>query len=118
MVRAAGARTSDAMEQSFRDFNRRAHHFLSEVLALLASRGTPLCYVPQIGAQPVDLCRLYAEVTNRGGYDEIREWMDVANAIGVPLATENLVYELRTCYQSVLLPYEQANFQKQATTSS
>ncbi|EOY05265.1 HMG (high mobility group) box with ARID/BRIGHT DNA-binding domain-like protein [Theobroma cacao] len=70
--------------------------------------------IPILRERKVDLHRLFVEVTARGGYEKTvseQRWNKVTAIFNCPTAT-NVSLELRNCYTSLLLQYEQVYFPK------
>lgn len=69
--------------------------------------------VPTIGGKSLDLHRLFAEVTSRGGLEKVigdRKWKEVIAAFQFPSTITSASFVLRKYYLSLLHSYEQIYF--------
>ncbi|KAH9325648.1 hypothetical protein KI387_005826, partial [Taxus chinensis] len=69
--------------------------------------------VPTIGGKELDLHRLYAEVTARGGLSKVikdRKWKEIIGIFNFPPTTTSASFSLRKYYVSLLKAYEQVYF--------
>ncbi|AES77227.1 high mobility group B protein 15 [Medicago truncatula] len=83
--------------------------FMLTLEKLHASMGTKFM-VPIIGGKELDLCRLFIEVTSRGGIEKLmkeRRWKEVTAAFSFPSTATNASFVLRKYYSSLLYHYEQ-----------
>ncbi|KAK7295847.1 hypothetical protein RJT34_18759 [Clitoria ternatea] len=83
--------------------------FMFTLEKLHASMGTKFM-IPIIGGKELDLCRLFAEVTSRGGIDKLmkeRRWKEVTAVFNFPSTATNASFVLRKYYSSLLYHYEQ-----------
>ncbi|CAI8591665.1 unnamed protein product [Vicia faba] len=83
--------------------------FMVTLEKLHASMGTKFM-IPIIGGKELDLCRLFIEVTSRGGIEKLmkeRRWKEVTAAFNFPSTATNASFVLRKYYSSLLYHYEQ-----------
>ncbi|GAU16549.1 hypothetical protein TSUD_167800 [Trifolium subterraneum] len=83
--------------------------FMVTLEKLHASMGTKFM-IPIIGGKELDLCRLFAEVTSRGGIEKLmkeRRWKEVTATFNFPSTATNASFVLRKYYSSLLYHYEQ-----------
>ncbi|CAK8540526.1 unnamed protein product [Lathyrus sativus] len=83
--------------------------FMVTLEKLHASMGTKFM-IPIIGGKELDLCRLFVEVTSRGGIEKLmkeRRWKEVTAAFNFPSTATNASFVLRKYYSSLLYHYEQ-----------
>ncbi|XP_019415137.1 PREDICTED: high mobility group B protein 15-like isoform X2 [Lupinus angustifolius] len=88
--------------------------FMLTLEKLHASMGTKFM-IPIIGGKELDLCRLFVEVTSRGGIEKIikeRRWKEVTSAFNFPSTATNASFVLRKYYSSLLYHYEQIYYFK------
>ncbi|XP_010914001.1 high mobility group B protein 15 [Elaeis guineensis] len=86
--------------------------FVETLQKLHRSAGTKFM-VPTMGGRPLDLHRLFAEVTSRGGLEIVirdRKWRDVVAAFNFPSTITNASFVLRKYYMSLLRSYEQVYY--------
>ncbi|PKU73044.1 high mobility group B protein 15 isoform X1 [Dendrobium catenatum] len=86
--------------------------FLATLEALHRSLGTKFM-VPRVGGRPLNLHRLFVEVTSRGGLQKVirdRIWKDVISAFNFPSTITNASFVLRKYYISLLQHYEEVYF--------
>ncbi|KMZ65090.1 hypothetical protein ZOSMA_33G01230 [Zostera marina] len=82
--------------------------FQETLLALYEAFDTNL-EIPKFGSTPLDLHKLFIEVTARGGMQKVtedRKWMQVARAVLVSPFSSNVSFSLRTKYNTILYIYE------------
>jgi hypothetical protein len=95
--------------------------FWGSFKAFIESIGIKL-KVPTIGGNPLDLHRLFVEVTSRGGIQKIikdRKWKDVIMAFNFGSTLTSASFVVRKYYLSLLFDFEQAYyFGKQARPES
>ncbi|XP_034476158.1 AT-rich interactive domain-containing protein 2 [Drosophila innubila] len=98
-----GAKQLRAPEEFWRDL----HQFHER-------RGTPLTQAAKISGQPVDLYRLYQEVTERGGFNKVNmrdEWDEVYSALDtLRERCVNGTAGIKHIYRRYLDKYERLNF--------
>ncbi|KAK2352087.1 high mobility group B protein [Trifolium repens] len=83
--------------------------FMLTLEKLHASMGTKFM-IPIIGGKELDLCRLFVEVTSRGGIEKLmkeRRWKEVTATFNFPSTATNASFVLRKYYSSLLYHYEQ-----------
>ncbi|XP_045796419.1 high mobility group B protein 15-like [Trifolium pratense] len=83
--------------------------FMLTLEKLHASMGTKFM-IPIIGGKELDLCRLFVEVTSRGGIEKLmkeRRWKEVTATFNFPSTATNASFVLRKYYASLLYHYEQ-----------
>ncbi|KAE9604522.1 putative transcription factor & chromatin remodeling ARID-HMG family [Lupinus albus] len=88
--------------------------FMLTLEKLHASMGTKFM-IPIIGGKELDLCRLFLEVTSRGGIEKIikeRRWKEVTSVFNFPSTATNASFVLRKYYSSLLYHYEQIYYFK------
>ncbi|XP_057436621.1 high mobility group B protein 15-like [Lotus japonicus] len=88
--------------------------FIFTLEKLHASMGTKFM-IPIIGGKELDLCRLFIEVTSRGGFEKLikeRRWKEVTSVFNFPSTATNASFVLRKYYASLLYHYEQIYFFK------
>ncbi|CAL0304928.1 unnamed protein product [Lupinus luteus] len=88
--------------------------FMLTLEKLHASMGTKFM-IPIIGGKELDLCRLFVEVTSRGGIEKIikeRRWKEVTTVFNFPSTATNASFVLRKYYSSLLYHYEQIYYFK------
>ncbi|TKY64740.1 High mobility group B protein 15 [Spatholobus suberectus] len=88
--------------------------FMSTLEKLHSSMGTKFM-VPIIGGKELDLCRLFIEVTCRGGIEKLikeRRWKEVTAVFNFPSTATNASFVLRKYYSSLLYHYEQIYYFK------
>ncbi|ONK68372.1 uncharacterized protein A4U43_C05F10740 [Asparagus officinalis] len=86
--------------------------FMDTLEDLHKSLGTKFL-VPTTGGKPLDLHRLFVEVTCRGGLQKVigdRKWKEVTSAFSFPSTITNASFLLRKYYLSLLQTYEQVYF--------
>ncbi|XP_008794686.2 high mobility group B protein 15-like [Phoenix dactylifera] len=86
--------------------------FMETLQKLHRSAGTKFM-VPTMGGRPLNLHRLFAEVTSRGGLEIVirdRKWKDVVAAFNFPSTITNASFVLRKYYMSLLRSYEQVYY--------
>lgn len=74
--------------------------------------------VPTIGGTPLDLHRLFVEVTSRGGIEKVvkdRKWKEVTMIFKYPSAITSASFVLRKYYQSLLYHFEQVYYFRKKT---
>lgn len=87
--------------------------FLDKLRNFHSSFGTNFS-LPSIRGTPLDLHRLFVEVTSRGGLDQVvrdRKWQEVISAVELPV---NWSFVLRKHYMSLLYHFEQEYFFKKS----
>ncbi|XP_047103478.1 trithorax group protein osa-like [Schistocerca piceifrons] len=90
------------------DENHERRMWLDKLLQFMEERGTPISACPTISKNPLDLCRLYAYVKERGGFMEVtknKTWKDIAGLLGIG-ASSSAAYTLRKHYTKNLLAFE------------
>ncbi|RDX97866.1 High mobility group B protein 15, partial [Mucuna pruriens] len=88
--------------------------FMFTLEKLHASMGTKFM-IPIIGGKELDLCRLFIEVTCRGGIEKLikeRRWKEVTAVFNFPSTATNASFVLRKYYSSLLYHYEQIYYFK------
>ncbi|KAL1815855.1 high mobility group B protein 10 [Daucus carota subsp. sativus] len=76
--------------------------------------------IPTIGGRPLDLHRLFVEVTGRGGMDKVindRKWKEVFQGFNCPTTITGASYALRSHYQSLLYDFEQVYYFRNSAPS-
>ncbi|KAG7954065.1 hypothetical protein I3843_12G141300 [Carya illinoinensis] len=94
--------------------------FCEKLKAFHQSFGTKFM-VPTVGGKPLDLHRLFVEVTSRGGLENIirdRKWKEVIVAFNFPTTVTSASFVLRKYYLSLLYHFEQVYFHKQVSSTS
>ncbi|KAL7103277.1 hypothetical protein ACP275_08G169800 [Erythranthe tilingii] len=69
--------------------------------------------VPTLGRNPLDLHRLFLEVTSRGGIEKVikdRRWKEVTGAFNFPSTITSASFVLRRYYLSLLYHFEQVYY--------
>ncbi|XP_047318364.1 high mobility group B protein 15-like [Impatiens glandulifera] len=88
--------------------------FMDTLEKLHVTMGTKFM-IPIIGGKDLDLHRLFAEVTLRGGFEKIireRKWKEVTAIFRFPASATNASFVLRKYYCSLLHHYEQIYYFK------
>lgn len=98
--------------RSYEDVVADESLFMSTLEALHRSLGTKFM-VPKVGGRPLNLHRLFSEVTSRGGLQTVirdRVWKDIISAFNFPSTITNASFVLRKYYISLLQQYEKVYF--------
>ncbi|KAK8937497.1 High mobility group B protein 15 [Platanthera zijinensis] len=101
-----------AATRSYEDVVADESLFMATLEALHRSLGTKFM-VPKVGGRPLDLHRLFVEVTSRGGLQTVirdRIWKDIIAAFNFPSTITNASFVLRKYYISLLQQYEKVYF--------
>lgn len=105
----------------YEDLASSSDFFWNNLQDFHKSLGTTL-KVPTIGGKPLDLYRLFIEVTSRGGLEKVigdRKWKEVITVFKFPDTVTSASFALRKYYQSLLYDFEQVYyFRKQAPSFS
>ncbi|KAL1357899.1 hypothetical protein HN51_009742 [Arachis hypogaea] len=103
------------------DLARDSNLFWDKLESFHKSFGTKF-KVPTIGGRPLDLYRLFVEVTSRGGIEKViveRKWKDVIVGFKFRETITSASFMVRRYYLSLLYHFEQAYyFRKQVPPSS
>ncbi|KAG0464395.1 hypothetical protein HPP92_020464 [Vanilla planifolia] len=111
-VPAETSPTSVPSIASYQDVVLNENLFMETLKALHISSGTKFM-VPKVGGKPLNLHRLFVEVTVRGGLQRVisdRVWKDVISAFNFPSTITNGSFILRKYYISLLQHYEEVYF--------
>ncbi|XP_061367634.1 high mobility group B protein 15-like [Gastrolobium bilobum] len=98
----------------YEDVTTNPKLFMFTLEKLHAAMGTKFM-IPIIGGKELDLCRLFLEVTSRGGIEKLireRRWKEVTAVFNFPTTATNASYVLRKYYTSLLYHYEQIYYFK------
>lgn len=104
--------TASAATRSYEEVAADECLFMETLEALHKSLGTKFM-VPKVGGRPLNLHRLFVEVTSRGGLQRVisdRIWKDVISAFNFPSTITNASFVLRKYYISLLQDYEKVYF--------
>ncbi|KAF8409822.1 hypothetical protein HHK36_005901 [Tetracentron sinense] len=96
----------------YKEVVQNSEMFVETLKELHRSSGTKFM-VPTIGGKPLDLHRLFVEVTSRGGLEKVirdRRWREVIVVFDFPTTITNASFVLRKYYLSLLHHYEQVYY--------
>ncbi|KAJ1416963.1 High mobility group box domain [Sesbania bispinosa] len=96
----------------YQDLTRDSNLFWEKLQSFHKSFGTKF-KVPTLGGKPLDLYRLFIEVTSRGGLEKVivdRKWKDVILAFRFPDTITSASFMVRRYYLSLLYHFEQVYF--------
>jgi len=94
---------------------KQKQKFYSDLASFQRRLGRPLSRNPTLGGKDLDLCRLYKEVTARGGCDRVVStegtWARIFRTLeNFSSTVTDASYRLRRYYQEFLYAYEQHHF--------
>eukprot|EP00768_Dysnectes_brevis_P001040 gnl/Dysnectes_brevis/1248_a1394_2249.p1 GENE.gnl/Dysnectes_brevis/1248_a1394_2249~~gnl/Dysnectes_brevis/1248_a1394_2249.p1 ORF type:complete len:444 (+),score=102.71 gnl/Dysnectes_brevis/1248_a1394_2249:200-1531(+) len=85
--------------------------FVERLKQLHSTRGTPIRRLPIIGHKELDLYKLFVLVEEKGGFQEVRDkklFKAIGDHLSLPQTVTNAGYVLRTKYENLLLPFDNA----------
>ncbi|XP_029289960.1 AT-rich interactive domain-containing protein 3A-like [Cottoperca gobio] len=106
-VRAEPSRDFAKLYELDNDPQRK--EFLDELFIFMQKRGTPVNRIPIMAKQVLDLYRLYALVTEKGGLVEVinkKIWREITKGLNLPTSITSAAFTLRTQYMKYLYPFE------------
>ncbi|CAH9135197.1 unnamed protein product [Cuscuta epithymum] len=107
-------------EAEFQEIVRNPELFWQKLQAFHISLGAKYS-IPTVAGKPLDLYRLFVEVTLQGGIDKVirdRRWEDVIGAFSFPSYVTSSSFLLRKYYLSVLYHFEQVYYFRKEEPSS
>lgn len=99
-------------EAQFTEIVQNRELFLEKLENFHKSIGSKI-KIPTIGGRPLDLHRLFVEVTSRGGMDKVindRKWKEVFLVFNCPATITGASFVLKNHYQSLLYHFEQVYY--------
>eukprot|EP00066_Takifugu_rubripes_P004388 XP_003967725.2 PREDICTED: AT-rich interactive domain-containing protein 3B [Takifugu rubripes] len=91
------------------DNDPKRKEFLDELFVFMQKRGTPVNRIPIMAKQVLDLYKLYALVTEKGGLVEVinkKIWREITKGLNLPTSITSAAFTLRTQYMKYLYPFE------------
>ncbi|KAK5867202.1 hypothetical protein PBY51_011716 [Eleginops maclovinus] len=91
------------------DNDPKRKEFLDDLFVFMQKRGTPVNRIPIMAKQVLDLYRLYALVTEKGGLVEVinkKIWREITKGLNLPTSITSAAFTLRTQYMKYLYPFE------------
>ncbi|KAK1887466.1 AT-rich interactive domain containing protein 3A [Dissostichus eleginoides] len=91
------------------DNDPQRKEFLDDLFIFMQKRGTPVNRIPIMAKQVLDLYRLYALVTEKGGLVEVinkKIWREITKGLHLPTSITSAAFTLRTQYMKYLYPFE------------
>lgn len=108
-------------EADYQELVQNPDGFLQKLRSFHASFGTKF-KMPIVGGNPLDLHRLFIEVTSRGGIEKVvrdRRWKEITGSFRFPSSITSASFVLRKYYFSLLYHFEQVYyFRKEAPSVS
>ncbi|PIN25123.1 HMG box-containing protein [Handroanthus impetiginosus] len=99
-------------EAEYQEIIQNPDIFLQKLQAFHVFYGTKF-RVPTLGGNPLDLHRLFLEVTSRGGIEKVikdRRWKEVTGSFKFPSTITSASFVLRRYYLSLLYHFEQVYY--------
>ncbi|KAK9766012.1 hypothetical protein K7432_005219 [Basidiobolus ranarum] len=101
--------------------NLNPQQFLRSLTDFMKQRNTPITKPPMLGNQVVNLWTLYSTVTKLGGVEQVDKmgyWVQIAERLGFNDPALKAPWSLKSCYHTLLLPFEQHLGQENHSNSS